>query len=235
MRQNLGVSMDIGILQCGHLPDEVRAATGDYDACFHRLFEGHGLSFTTWNVVDMEFPPSVHAAAGWLITGSKHGAYDDLPFIPPLEAFLRRAFENAVPIVGICFGHQILAQALGGRVQKHPGGWAVGRRAYTYEGRELHLNAWHQDQVCALPAAAEVVGSNDFTRYAALRYGTRALTVQPHPEFGHGVIRGLITHRAPGVVPEDRLSQARGGLDQPLDNAIAAAEFARFWKEAPHG
>lgn len=226
--------MHIGILQTGHAPDEIRASQGDYDAMFARLLGGHDFTFTTWNVVDMDFPASVHDAEGWLITGSRHGVYDDLPFIAPLEALIREAFEARVPIVGICFGHQIVAQALGGRVEKFGGGWAVGRRVYDWQGREVALHAWHQDQVIEPPEGAEVLAGNDFTRYAALRYGDRALTVQPHPEFGAEVIDGLIRHRGAAVPPE-RLEAARASLSAPVADRAVARQLAEFLKAPRHG
>jgi len=102
--------MKIGILQTGHAPDEVQDQLGDYDAMFGRLLADEGFVFETFNVVDMAFPQSVTACDGWLVTGSKHGAYEDHAFIPPLEVFIRAARDNDVPMVGICFGHQIIAQ-----------------------------------------------------------------------------------------------------------------------------
>ena len=109
--------MKIGILQTGHAPDELLHDRGDYDAHFARLLDGNGFTFRTYNVVDMDFPGSIHDCDGWLITGSKHGAYEDHPFIPPLEALIREVYNTDLPLVGICFGHQIIAQALGGTVE----------------------------------------------------------------------------------------------------------------------
>lgn len=91
-------------------------------------------------------PPRSHDADGWLITGSRHGAYEDHAFIPPLEGFIRDAYGAAVPMVSICFGHQIIAQALGGKVEKFNGGWSVGAQDYDFGDEKLTLNAWHQDQ-----------------------------------------------------------------------------------------
>ena len=119
--------MLIGILQCGHAPDEVRAQHGDFDAMFATLFQSYDFTFQTWNVVDGDFPAAIDAADGWLISGSKHGAYEDHAFIAPLSELIREIYASARPMVGICFGHQIIAQALGGRVEKVEGGWAICR------------------------------------------------------------------------------------------------------------
>lgn len=222
--------MHIGILQTGHAPEALRPGLGDYADMFERLLDGHGLAFSTWNVVDMEFPPDVRAAQGWLVTGSRHGAYEDLPFIPPLEDFLRGAYAAGVPVVGICFGHQIVAQALGGRVEKHRGGWVVGRQDYDWGGETLALNAWHQDQVVEKPAAARVLASNPGCAYAALAYDDRAFTVQAHPEFDAEVIAGLIEHRG-DAVPDDRLAAAMARLPAPTDRPELAGRIARFFTE----
>jgi GMP synthase-like glutamine amidotransferase len=223
--------MQIGILQTGHAPEQLLARHGDYDDMFVRLLQGRGFSFRTYDVERMDFPASVHEADGWLITGSKHGVYEDHAFIPPLEEFIRAAYAEGVPIVGICFGHQIIAQALGGHVEKFAGGWSVGPKIYRIEGRDYTLNAWHQDQVTDPPAEAQTVGHSDFCAHAALVYGDRAYSVQPHPEYGREFIEGLMTYRAPGVVPDDRLADARARLDADTDSAQMADRIARFFTE----
>jgi len=223
--------MQIGILQTGHAPERLLAAHGDYPDMFVRLLAGHGFDFATYNVEEMEFPASVHDVDGWLITGSKHGVYEDHPFIAPLEEFIRQAYAEDVPLVGICFGHQIIAQALGGQVEKFAGGWSVGPKTYQVEGCDYVLNAWHQDQVTVPPESARTVGESEFCAHAALIYGNRAYSVQPHPEYGRGFIEGLMTYRAPGVVPEDRLADARARLDAETDSAAMADRIARFFIE----
>ncbi|WJY20162.1 type 1 glutamine amidotransferase [Fontisubflavum oceani] len=209
--------MIIGILQTGHAPDELQPSHGDFEHMFQRLLSGHGFEFRVFDVVDMDFPDGPQAADAWLVTGSKHGAYEDHPFIPPLENLIRAIRDADQPMVGICFGHQIIAQALGGTVEKFAGGWSVGRQAYEVDGTTVHLNAWHQDQVVDLPKGAEVRGSSDFCANAVLAYGDKILTVQPHPEFDAGAIAGLIATRGKGIVPEPLLDGARAGLDQPVD------------------
>ena len=223
--------MRIGILQTGAAPDALLPTTGDYPAMFMRLLDGHGFSFATFRVVDGAFPAAVTTCDGWLITGSRHGAYEDHPWIPPLEDFIRAAFAAHVPVVGICFGHQIIAQAMGGRVEKYAGGWSVGPTDYDFSGQTMTLNAWHQDQVTVAPPGAKVIASNDFCANAALLYDDRALTVQAHPEFQPAFVDGLMKTRGPGLVPDPLLAAATARLDMPLQTQTMAAQIAAFFKQ----
>ncbi|WP_050931453.1 type 1 glutamine amidotransferase [Aestuariivita boseongensis] len=223
--------MKIGILQTGHAPEELLPRLGDYADIFQRMLAGNGFEFQTYNVVDMEFPEGPDAAQGWLITGSKHGAYEDHPWIPPLEDLIREIHARKLPMVGVCFGHQIIAQALGGKVVKYSEGWSVGRTVYTLNGQEIALNAWHQDQVTEAPAEARVLGSSDFCKNAFLAYGDHIWTVQPHPEFGADFIDGLIRTRGKGVVPDEQLAEAAANLNHPTHNADIAAHMAAFFQK----
>lgn len=232
--------MLVGILQCGHVPEEVAAEHGDFSAMFATLLAGHGLRFRTWSVVGMEFPDGPAEADGWLVTGSRHGAYEDLPFIAPLEALIRAVHAERRPLVGVCFGHQIVAQALGGRVEKWHGGWAIGRRTYRIEGLgEVALNAWHQDQVTELPPGARVVGETTACRVAALAYGEHAWTIQPHPEFTPALIAAYVaTRRGTGDYPEALMDAAEEATALPVDGSAVAAHMARVLKArapVPHG
>lgn len=221
--------MLIGILQTGYAPEALRDA-GDYPDMFTRLLGGHGFEFRTYRVVDMEFPASASECDGWLITGSRHGTYEDLPFIKPLEQLIRDAFAAKVPVAGICFGHQIMAQALGGKVEKYKEGWSVGPTEYDFNGSKLTMNAWHQDQVITPPPGAQVIASSPFCQYAGLAYDDRGLSVQAHPEFADDFVKGLIDTRGRGLVPDPVLDQAREKLGAPLDSPDIAARIAAFFK-----
>ncbi|NUB44114.1 type 1 glutamine amidotransferase [Fertoebacter nigrum] len=223
--------MLIGILQTGLAPDSLSGAMGDYPDMFARLLDGQGFTFRTWRVVEMEFPADVAECDGWLLTGSRHGAYEDLPFIPPLEDFIRRAYAARVPLVGVCFGHQIIAQALGGKVEKYKGGWSVGPTDYDFDGTMLTLNAWHQDQVTVAPPQARVIASSDFCANAALVYDDRAYTVQAHPEFQDAFVDGLMKTRGKGLVPEQVLADAGARLGTPVHDQTIAARIAAFFKQ----
>jgi GMP synthase-like glutamine amidotransferase len=223
--------MLIGILQTGHAPDALRPIHGNYPDLFERLLADRGFDFRTFAVVDGEFPQGPHDAEGWLITGSRHGAYEDHPWIPPLEQLIRDIYAAGVPLVGICFGHQIIAQALGGKVEKFKGGWSVGRTEYDWNGEKMALNAWHQDQVTEKPAEAQVVATSPFCANAALVYGDRAFTVQAHPEFSRPFLADMIDKRGRGIVPDPLLDAAKALVDQPIDDAALADRIARFFTE----
>ena len=223
--------MLIGILQTGLAPDTLAPEMGDYPDMFARLLGGHGFTFRTWRVVEGEFPAAVTDADGWLITGSRHGVYEDHPWIPPLEAFIRDAFARRVPLVGICFGHQIVAQAMGGKVARYEGGWAVGATDYDFGGETLTLNAWHRDQVIEAPKGARVIATNDHCANAALLYDDRALTVQAHPEFRPEFVDGLMQTRGKGLVPDALMAAATARLADPLQDKTMAGRIAAFFKE----
>ncbi|WP_341862432.1 type 1 glutamine amidotransferase [Gymnodinialimonas sp. 57CJ19] len=213
--------MHLGILQTGHVPTEVASTDGPYATLFRKLFAHRGFSQTLWSVVDGEFPSGPEAADAWLVTGSKHGAYEDHAWIPPLEDLIRAIREAEIPLVGSCFGHQIIAQALGGTVEKYAEGWSVGRTQYKVGDQTLNLNAWHQDQVTQLPDGATVHASSDFCANAIVAIGPRILTTQPHPEFANSVIESLIDLKGDAVEP-DRLAIAKTLLSEPNDNRLIA-------------
>ncbi len=221
--------MKLGILQAGHSADELRDVLGDYADLFKSMLGDFGFDFAVYDVVDNQFPSSPNEADAWLITGSKHGAYEDHNWIPPLEDFIREIDQQKLPLVGICFGHQIIAQALGGKVEKFSGGWAVGHTEYTFKGQPVSLNAWHQDQVVQLPQGAKVLGSNAHCQNAMISYGDHIFTVQAHPEFSAAVVDGLATYRS-ATVPPELVEKARSKMDQPLSNALLAKEIASVLK-----
>jgi GMP synthase-like glutamine amidotransferase len=239
--------MRIGILETGEVAEDLRARHGDYPAMFRRLLGAAdpGLDFFTVGVVRGEMPDSPQAAEGWLVTGSRHGVYDDLPWIAPLRSFLGDCLREGVPVVGICFGHQILAEAAGGRAEKAEGGWGLGVQDYRLLRRPgwmaalpetVALRAIHQDQVTALPPGATVLAASDFCPYAALAYGDpetpRAISVQPHPEFSAAFLDELIAERAGRLIPESLAEEARASLAREADSAAWARAIATFLREA---
>jgi GMP synthase-like glutamine amidotransferase len=195
--------MSVGILQCGDVPAGLEAY-GPYGRMVATLLERPGEA-RIFDVQQGALPASADACRAWLITGSPAAVYDDLPWIAPLLGFIRAARGRA-PMVGVCFGHQAIAQALGGRVEKSARGWGIGVHEYAVrqqaawmdEGTpSVRIAASHQDQVVAAPPGARVTLASDFTPFAGLDYGD-AIGFQAHPEFTPAFARALIESRAVG-------------------------------------
>lgn len=230
----------LGVLQAGRVPDEMADEHADYDQLFVNLLGADEFDYRHWAVLDGEFPNSISDADAWLITGSRFGAYEDHDWIPPLENFIREVFAANQPMVGVCFGHQIIAQAMGGIVEKFDQGWSVGRVEYSLDksvfgadalstSNQTALLAFHQDQVVEAPLSAVTVGSTDFCEHAALLYGNCALTIQPHPEFYSGFIGGLLDARR-AILPEDIINNATQTLALPIVREPIANTMRKFLK-----
>ncbi len=230
----------LGVLQAGRVPEEMSGEHADYDQLFVNLLGENEFDYHHWAVLDGDLPDSIDDADAWLITGSRFGAYEDHDWIPPLEDFIRDVYASDKPMVGICFGHQIIAQALGGKVEKFNGGWSVGRVEYSLDknvfgehsadaANQTALLAFHQDQVVQAPEEATTVGSTDFCKHAALLYGNRMLTIQPHPEFYSEFIGGLLVARR-DLLPSDVRDTAAATLHDTIVREPIAATLRNFLK-----
>jgi GMP synthase-like glutamine amidotransferase len=191
--------MKIGIIECGPVPAALQAQYISYPTMFEAQLLPllPGAEFTTISVVNGEALPAPEAFDAWLIPGSRHGVYDNLPWIEPLKHFIREAARLKRPMAGVCFGHQIIAEALGGKVEKASVGFRIGLERYetsldTAAGSVM-MPAFHQDQIVAQPPNAEVVARTEACPYAALRYqDAPVLSVQFHPEFSRAYLSDLI-------------------------------------------
>ena len=231
--------MRIGILQTGHVSEPLRGRHGDYPAMFERMLQAcdPGVQCPHWAVVDGELPDTPDLCDAWLITGSRHGVYDDLAWIAPLKDFLRAARDAERALVGVCFGHQVLAEAFGGRAEKSEKGWGVGVHRYEVVARppwmaeaprELAWHAMHQDQVTAIPADATLLARSTFCPYAMLAYGDPArpdaISVQGHPEFSTAYARDLVLRKRGESIPEPVSRAALESLGTPVHTEA----FARW-------
>jgi GMP synthase (glutamine-hydrolysing) len=225
--------MRIGILETGDVAESLRVPHEDYTKMFGHLLDGHGFEFVAYRTYLGELPDSPGDCDGWLITGSRHGVYDDLPWIAPLEEFVRAVYAAKIPLVGICFGHQIMAQALGGKVVKSDKGWGAGVQRYrsAETGGEIAVLASHQDQVVEKPADAKVIASSEFCEFAGLAYDGPALSYQPHPEFSKEYMAGIFGMRR-GESYSHEFAEARlAELDAALDSDWMGKRIARFFLE----
>ncbi|MFL0797677.1 MAG: GMP synthase [Cellvibrionaceae bacterium] len=234
------VAMKLGILETGRPPELLMAKHGSYADMFKAGLERirAGFQFTVYPVLENQFPKSIHEQDGWLITGSKCSAYEKQSWILTLEEFIRELDEHRIPTTGICFGHQIIAQALGGKVEKYSGGWGVGLHTYSLQKKAdkkvITLNAMHQDQVTIKPSAASCIASSEFCNHAGLQYGDHILTFQPHPEFSMEFEKALLELRRGDIIPESTCDAALStltGSKIKTDGETVLAWIANFLKQ----
>lgn len=229
----------LGILETGRPPAELIGAHGTYPDMIEKFLSpaGPSIRFRTYGVLEGEIPRTALECDAWLITGSRAGVLDDAPWMAPLKGFLADAFGAGAPIVGICFGHQILAVALGGRVENSPKGWGIGRHGYPVfkaaawmQGgtTEFAIEAMHQDQVVDLPPTATVLAGSDFCPHALLTYGDTAISFQGHPEFTVSYARDLIALRRGALFSDALADTALGSLDRPSDSDAVARWIVNF-------
>lgn len=223
--------MKIGILETGGPPLRLTERFGGYPGMIRAMLPGY--DFAVFDVTAGEWPSAPEEREAYLITGSPAGVYDDLPWIADLIAWLRRA-KGSVKLVGICFGHQIMAEAFGGRVAKSNKGWGIGLHRYEVCERAPWMDAApsfaipvsHQDQVIEMPPHACVLAGSAFTPFGLIAYRDQpAISFQCHPEFTPDFAKALIEAR------QDRLPDPDGAiasLDEPDDRAQVAGWIRRF-------
>lgn len=217
-------AVSIGLLLCDHLDPEVAAQVGDYTELFPAAFEPAGVELTVFETTLGQFPDSPRECDGWIISGSRRSVYEDEGWIHDLEQFTRDIVAAKVPLVGICFGHQMIAQALGGRVGKSGAGWGVGAKTFRIvdatepvSGESMTMLMSHQDQVLELPDGATVFATSDYCPVGGYRIGDRVLCVQGHPEFVPDLCRILMGRRRE-IIGDDVVDAGLASLDTPLSH-----------------
>ncbi len=210
------------ILKTGNLPRSVTEQLGPYERAFLNL-----LGDERCVVIDArkETLPETDWA-GIIATGSPASTYDGDEWIAQSEDFLRRAADQDVPIYGVCFGHQLVAQAFGGKVEKCPRGWELGTVTLTLtpEGQSDSLFAdiptsflaqmSHGDVVMSLPPGAVALAQNEHWPYQAFRLGDQIWGTQFHPEFTPVILENLI-HSLASVLPPESFHR-RPSNEHPL-------------------
>ncbi|MBE7220425.1 MAG: type 1 glutamine amidotransferase [Caulobacteraceae bacterium] len=226
----------IGILETGTPPQDLAARHGCYDAMVRDLL-GADVPTRSYDVQAGDLPQRPEDHPAYVITGSSAGVYDPLPWIAPLKRFIREAHGRA-KLVGICFGHQVMAEALGGRVEKSGKGWGLGLHGYdivapaAFLGAEaparIAVAASHQDQVVEAPPGATVLAASAFTPYAALLYpGGSAISMQFHPEFTRDYAAALVELRRERL-PAGMADRALASLDGASDAARVGGWIRAF-------
>ena len=224
--------ISIGILETGEPPPELRARFGGYGDMFARLL-GPDFATATYDVRAGAYPSQVEDHAGYIVTGSPAGVYEEHGWIAPLKEWLGRARGRA-RLVGICFGHQIMAEAFGGRVEKSARGWGVGLHRYEAIAAEpwmdrpgaFSIAVSHQDQIVRQPPGSRVIGGNAFSPFGVLAYHEHpAISFQCHPEFDPEFAKALIESRRERLPDPDA---ALATLDHPDDRARVAGWIRAF-------
>ncbi len=234
--------MKIGVLRTGPVADELVSDFGEYDRVFADNLGPYapGFTFQGWAVYEGDLPAAPDEVDAWIISGSKFGVYEDHDWIEPLKTLIRAIAAARAPLIGVCFGHQIMAEALGGAAVKFPGGWGIGRHTYKTMNLpswaadtpdEISIHAIHQDQVVKRPPDATAIASNEFCENAALIYGDPeapyAISIQPHPEFSDKFVKDLIAVRL-DTFPAHLRDQALADMGQDLHREWAGGWFASF-------
>lgn len=236
--------MKIGILQCDSVREELREqGFDDYPDVFMARFRAvdPDLEFEIYRCMDGELPAAIDECDGYVSTGSRYSVLDDDPWIRRLEAFVVELIDARIPYIGICFGHQLLAQALGGRVERAEAGWGVGVSSNSIEAprwwmgdealSEVNLIVSHQDQVVDLPKRMQPIGGSEFCPIYFCVIDDHALSIQGHPEFSREYSRALMEMRR-GLIPEPVIEAGIRSLELPLDDDTVFRWMVRFLRHA---
>lgn len=232
--------MKIGILQTGETPPPLRAEYGRYPDMFAELFarSGGDDKFVVYDVRRGRLPKHPDDCDGYIITGSRHGVYEDMEWIARLLEYAQTLYRLRRPVAGVCFGHQAIAAALGGRVVKSPKGWGVGLQSWDVlraapwmkkTPKKFSLLSFHQDQVIKLPPGSVRLFGSAFCRNAGFAIGNRVFCVQGHPEFVAGFCRDLAHHRETILSPQLVAAAAKPGRN---DGLLCARWMRAFFQNA---
>jgi GMP synthase-like glutamine amidotransferase len=232
--------MKLTLIQPTDVPGPLRDRFGAYHLMFERMFEGEGFAFETIRLSAGHKLPDPETLDATLIMGSAAGVYDrHYEWMDALRDYIRKAYAARTPMVGICFGHQIMADALGGDVRQSEKGWGLGRHIYDVISRPAMLGSnlpqfaiaySHQDQVIVPPDEAETFLASDFTPHAGLVYRNgAAMSLQPHPEFDDDYTLALAELRR-GKAPDAVIETALASVSRASDSREIASYLGAFLK-----
>ncbi|MCY1397159.1 GMP synthase [glutamine-hydrolyzing] [compost metagenome] len=237
------MSLSICILETDVLRPELVDQYQGYGRMFEQLFARQPIAarFSVYNVMNGDYPAEDLQFDAYLVTGSKADSFGTDPWIETLKAFLLQRYERGDKLLGVCFGHQLLALLLGGKSERSTQGWGVGTHRYTLAQQapwmtpaveDLTLLISHQDQVTRLPENATVVASSEFCPIAAYQINDQVLCFQGHPEFVPEYSRALLDARQ-DFLGEKVYKTGVASLEQGHQGATVAEWMMRFVAHKP--
>ena len=232
--------MKIGLLQCDHVMPENRAEFGDYSDFFGNLFHKYApeIVFDIFDVHKDGYPENPDQYSGFIGTGSSCSVREDAPWIKQFKRFVRDLYHNGNKFIGICFGHQMIAEALGGKCEKSDRGWGVGvKKVNIYQKKEwmnpeqasYRLIVSHQDQISKPPENSEVLGGNEHCPLSMITVGSHFLGIQAHPEFTPPYSRRLMQSRIDRI-GKKTVQEAEKTLQDRTDEAVVTQWMANFFR-----
>lgn len=229
----------IGLLLVGHIDAGSLHVGGDYPELYTELLAPLDIELVTYRCDEGQLPESVREQDGWMCSPSRLSVYDDVAWLRDVEQLLRDMVATETPYVGICFGHQLMAQALGAEVRKADYGWGIGAKHYEIvepqswmdSTDDIVLAASHQDQVQQLPSEARLLARSDYCPIGGMLIGERAWTLQVHPEFSPSLADSLLATRLE-LFGEEKASAARATLTEPLHQQRISGWISRFFHQA---
>lgn len=232
----------IGLLRMCELSGPAIAAHGNYLTVFRDFYASHPVEVNDYAIHEGETPASIDDCDAWVISGSPASVYEEHEWITTGEEIVRALTAAERPLLGVCFGHQLMAQALGGVVEVAETGWGAGVHTYDIVERPTGMEhtpasiavlAMHQDQVTSVPTDGDVWLRSDFCPNAGITYGERAWSIQPHPEFTPRLVEALCRDRRIRM-GDDVADAAIASLSDPLDGHFIAAADAHRAARTPH-
>jgi GMP synthase (glutamine-hydrolysing) len=230
--------MRLGLLLCDHVGPEFLEISGDYEDMFRRfLVDWPDVELITYDAVGGDLPLDPSDCDVWFASGSRHSVNDDYDWIRQLERFVRKTAEAGTPFVGICFGHQLIAKALGGSVTRARGGWGAGIKKSTASpgaglGESFNLLYLHQDQLETLPPRTEILGSTDHCSVSVMSVGGTMVGIQGHPEFEPPYVEAVLRSRRGVELPAEIVDAGLASLAQPTDSRLLADWILAFVESA---
>jgi GMP synthase-like glutamine amidotransferase len=227
------------ILDNDHLDPAVADTYVSYGVMTEKMFAAAGVpwQFDRFDTLLGRYPTSFDDYDVVVLTGSKADSFSDEPWVRTLRERVTELLRQHKKLLGICFGHQLIAHCLGAQVGRAPNGWGMGRMAYEWVGSAplkpaatdatLNLLASHQDQVLTLPVGATLQARSEFCPIAAYSIDDDVFCVQPHPEFIEAYSAYLLDKRRDNV-GEERYATARSELSLPHDGLDVARFMQKF-------